>query len=501
MSMHSTKRRALIARVLLGMFAIAITGGCAVGPDFVKPTAPAVKNYTAEPLPAQIGSTESGQSQTLAVGRDIPGQWWTLFHSAALNQLVEQALKSNFDLAAAQATLLQVRETVLAQEGTLLPAIDAKAGVSRQRTSSASFGGAGFGGSIYTLYNPAVTVSYTFGFSTQRELESLAAQEDYQRFQLEGAYLSLTANVVVAAVQEASLRAQIAATEKIVEAQTKQLNIMQRQLDLGAIAKADALLQQAQTAQTRAALPILQKQLAQKRDQLSVLTGQFPNTELEAKFELADFQLPSELPLTLPSALVEQRPDVRAQEAALHQANAQIGIATANLLPQFGITGSYGVVSNKANGLFSASNIIWSMGASALQPLFHGGQLRHARRAAIAAHDASAAQYRSVVLKAFADVADTLRALEFDAMALDAQKDAEQSAATSLELAQKQLHAGAINSLTLLNAERTYQQTHINYIQAQAGRYADTTALFQALGGGWWNRQDVTSGAATSHPN
>ena len=476
--------------------------GCAVGPDFHRPPAPPVKGYGSQPLPKQTVSadTAGGQAQRFAEDEDIPGQWWTLFHSEPLNRLVDQALKANPDLEAAKAALRQARENVYAAGGTLLPTVNANGSVTRQKNAGAQFGNPNNPGSIFTLYNASVSISYgidLFGLA-RRNLESIKAQADFQRFQLEAAYLSLTSNVVTTAVQEASLRAQIAVTQEIIKIEGEQLDVLQRQFDAGAAAKTNVLAQQVTLAQARASLPPLEKQLALIRNQLTALIGDFPSQTLGETFELAKLQLPQELPVTLPSKLVEQRPDIRAAQAQLHQASAQVGVATANLFPQFTLSGSFGSVATSAGDLFSAGTGVWSIGANLLQPIFRGGALTHQRRAAIAAYDEAAAKYRGTVLLAFQNVADALRALQSDADVLRAQSLAAQAAADSFDIAHKQYDNGAISYLLLLNAQQAYQQTRISLVQARASRYADTAALFQALGGGWWNRDDVASGPATT---
>jgi len=296
-------------------------------------------------------------------------------------------------------------------------------------------------------------------------------------------------------VQEASLRAQIAATHEIIGAETEQLDIVRRQFELGGASGSDVLAQETALAQEKATLPPLEKQLAQERDLLRALAGHLPSEDLGVDFDLATLRLPADLPVSLPSKLVEQRPDVREYEALLHEASAQIGVATANMLPQFTITAAYGSYATRAASLLSPGTTVWDAAAGVTQPLFEGGTLLHKRRAAIAAYDQAAAQYRYTVLTAFQNVADSLRALQSDADALKAQLAAQRSAANSLEISSNQYRVGAITYPTLLNAQNSYQQTRINLVQAMANRYADTAALFQALGGGWWNRSDVASEA------
>jgi NodT family efflux transporter outer membrane factor (OMF) lipoprotein len=473
-----------------------LASGCAVGPDFLRPKAPDVKGYTPEPLAEKTAAsaTTAGEAQSFAVGQDIPGEWWTLFRSQPLNVLVEQSLKTNPDIQAAQAAFRQARENLYAEQGSLFPTVDGQLSAERQRTSGAIQGRPGTT-TTFNLYRASVDVSYGLDlFGGERRLvEAQAAQAEFQNFQLEAAYLTLSSNVVALAVQEASLREQIAATEDILKSETESLDVVRRQFELGAVSRADVLAQEAAVAQTRATLPPIQKQLAQTRNQLAALAGRYPSEAIEQSFRFADLQLPQELPVSLPSKLVEQRPDIRASEALLHAASAQVGVATANQLPQITLTASLGSAATKPGSLFTADSGIWSIGAGLLQPIFHGGTLEHEKRAAVAAYDQAAAQYRSTVLQAFQNVADALRALQSDADAVRAQAEAERSAADSLAISREQFRNGAISYLVLLNADRTYQQARINLVQAQATRYADTVALFQALGGGWWNRSDAVA--------
>ena len=490
------------------MTAGSILAACAVGPDFHAPEAPATKSYTEAPLPQETAATTGtgGAAQRFVAAQEIPAQWWTLFHSEALDQLIRQALQDSPTLAAAQATLRESQENFRAQYGAaIFPSVDANISARRQRISGVAVGQPDIQASPFNLYNASVSVSYTldlFG-GARRELEALQSQVDYQRFQLEGAYLALTANIVTTAVKEASLRAQIRATQDILTALEQQLEVVDNQFQLGAVSRSDVLAQQTHLAQTRATLPPQEKDLAQTRHQLAVLTGKLPSEAVLPEFELEGLQLPQELPVSLPSSLVQQRPDVRASEALLHQASAQVGVATANLFPQITLTGSYGSTTGSSRDLFGSGTSVWSIGAALLQPIFHGGQLTAARRAAVAAYDQAAAQYRETVLQAFQNVADVLRALEADARTLKAQAAAETAARDALELTQQQFRLGAVSYLTLLNAERQYQEARINLVQAQATRYADTAALFQALGGGWWNREQKADAANTdaSGPN
>jgi NodT family efflux transporter outer membrane factor (OMF) lipoprotein len=480
--------------------ALALGAGCAVGPNFQRPPAPATGDYTREPLPAKTVAADiaGGEAQRLVRDLDIPGQWWTLFHSRPLNTLIEQSLKANPSLEAAQAALRQAQENVYAQEGFFYPNVQASFAPSRQKNATATISPTLTSGApIFSLYTPQVSVFYTLDVwgGNRRQVESLQAQADAMRFQLEATYLTLTSNVVAAAVQEASLRAQISATGEVIRIESEQLELFRAEYALGAVAMGDVVAQEATLAQTQATLPPLQKQLAQQRDLLAALAGHFPSAEPEEKFELAALELPQELPLSLPSKLVEQRPDVRSAEEQLHSAGAQVGVAIANQLPQITLSATGGSSATQMSQLFTSGTGFWSIAANLLQPLFDGGTLLHRKRAADAALEQAAAQYRSTVITAFQNVADVLQALYYDAAALDASLRAERAAAESLDIARHALQLGSISYLSLLNAEQTYQQTVIALAQARANRYADTAALFQALGGGWWNRDDVVSSA------
>jgi NodT family efflux transporter outer membrane factor (OMF) lipoprotein len=483
-----------------------ILGGCAVGPDFKRPEAPANagNSYTPAPMPAETVSTDgasgtSGIAQRFVQSREIPAQWWTLFHSDALDQLIRSALEKNPSMDSAQAALREAQENYNAQVGNALyPTVSGQLGMTREHASP--FAIVPGGPRVFNLYNASVNVSYgidLFG-GARRALEGLEASVDYQRYQVEATYLTLTSNIVTTAVKEASLRAQLQATHEVIDAQQKQSELLEKQFELGAIPRSTLLLQRNQLAQTMATLPALEKSLALTRHQLSVLAGKLPSEEGMPEFQLDSLTLPQDLPVSLPSELVRQRPDIQASEALLHEASAAVGVATANQYPQLTLNGTYGSSNTKFHDLFANGTTFWSIGAALTQPIFNGGALSAKKRAAVAAYDQAAAQYRATVLTAFQNVADTLRALELDAATLKAQSEAESLAHESLDLATKQYQLGAISYLTLLDAQRTYQQAHISLVQAQAARYADTAALFQALGGGWWNRRALADAAPTT---
>ena len=480
-----------------------LMSACAVGPDFRTPAAPGVKGYAETPLPpeTQAAPEVGAAAQRFVSGRDIPGQWWTVFRCRPLDLLIRQALSDSPSLAAAQATLREAQENFSARAGTeYYPKVDGNLSVTRQKGNGASFGQPGAGSFIFNLFNASVDVSYTLDFfgGGRRELEGLKAQVDYQNYQVEGAYLALTSNIVTTVVQEASLREQLRAMRAIISFQQEQLGLLERQFELGGAARSEVLAQKALLAQTQASLPPLEKQLAGSRNLLAVLAGKFPGEADLPHFELSDLQLPDELPVSLPSSLARQRPDIRASEALLHAASAQVGVATANLYPKITLTGGLGSNATRIQDLFTSDSSVWNLGAGLLQPVFHGGELNARRRAAEAAYDQAAALYRGTVLLAFQNVADVLRALELDAATLKAQAGAEAAARESLELARRQYQLGAVSYLALLDAERQHQQSLIGLAQARSARFADTGALFQALGGGWWNREPQPKVAETS---
>jgi len=519
-------RTAVSLALTLGL-AAALTG-CAVGPHYRKPNAPPDAGYAPAPLPeasasapiqgganqggpADGGPVHGGEAQHLVTGGDVPFDWWQSFQSPALNALVERALKANSTVRAAQAALSQAQELVRAQRGFYSPSVGLglqaeRAKVAGNLTQGDSIGIEGDGHNLseppapasplyYTLYTAGLNVGYVpdvFG-SIRRQVESLAAQRDAQRFVLEATYITLASNVVAAAIQEASLRAQIAATREIIAAEEKSLTILRDQFRLGFAMRIDVAAQEAALAQAEALLPPLQKQLEQTRDLIRVLAGDLPNREVAQTFELDALQLPAQLPVTLPAKIIEQRPDVRAAEALLHAANAQVGVAVAAMLPQFSITATLGGTADQIPWLFRTGGSFWTATGGVTQPLFEGGTLLHTKRAADAALKQAAAQYQETVLTAYQNVADALHASLADAETLGGAVETEDAAKVAYDLTRRQMELGYVNTLTLLNAETTYGQALIQRVQAQAARYSDTVALFQALGGGWWNRTAVAA--------
>jgi NodT family efflux transporter outer membrane factor (OMF) lipoprotein len=491
----------MIRQTYIGSTALScLLAACAVGPNFKTPEAPRTDGYAPRgELPAEASSADTPevQAQRFVDGLDIQGQWWTLFQSPELNALIERGLKNSPTLEAANAVLRQANETLAAERGSYYPSLSATAAAQRQKVPGVALGTPLIPSVIYTLNSATLNVSYTldaFG-GTRRRVESLAAQAEYEKFALQAATLSLTANLVTAAITEASLRAQITATEEIAESQRKQLEITRRRFSAGGVSRTEVLQQQALLQSTLALLPPLRSQLAQQRNLLAAYVGSLPADYLGPEFNLDSLTLPTDLPVSLPSKLVEQRPDVREFSALLHEATAEIGVATANMLPQITLSGSYGGEGYNFTQLFSPASVIWSLAASATQPIFKGGQLVHERRAAVAAAEAAEANYRATVITAFQNVSDTLYALKGDAEALGAETVAERTAAQSLSLVQAQYKSGAASYLQVLSAEQAYQSAAVSLVKARAQRYADTAALFQALGGGWWNRPDVAANA------
>jgi len=486
---HCLKTWALLFTSLL------FTSACVVGPKFKKPAAPDVSGYTPAPITATTATpnVSGGETQHLTPGGDIPGDWWTLFHSKPLNDLIERALKANPDLKAAQAALLVARENVLAQRGAYYPSVSGGFSATRAKTSNGLSPVPSFTTFQYSLFTPEVSVSFVpdvFGLN-RRTVESLKAQQEQARFALAATNITLSSNVVATAIQEASSRAQIEATNELIRINTNMLDILRSQYAKGYASELDVAAQESQLAQVAVTLPPLLKQLAQQRDLLTVLAGGFPDKDLPEKFELSSLQLPQELPVSIPAKLVEQRPDVRQAEENLHSASALIGVARANRLPSFNLTGDIGSMALTFGNIFAAGNGFRDVSAGVTQPIFEGGTLMHRERAARAAYVQADEQYRSTVLTAFQNVADTLNALQQDADGLKAAAASKDAAAVTLDLAKKQFQAGYVNYLGLLSAEQAYQQAVINLAQAEGNRYADTAALFQALGGGWWNRPDV----------
>ncbi|MGB0134281.1 efflux transporter outer membrane subunit [Dokdonella sp.] len=466
--------------------AVTLFTGCAVGPDFRSPVLPEQAGYRADDLPVSTASAEAptGAAQRLVEGAQVPARWWEAFASAELNRRVEQALANSPDIASAQAALRQAQAQTDVTRGGLFPSVDAVAGSNRQQNPLAS-GPVSGSASPYTVYNASVDVGYTldlFG-GVRRSVEAQGAYADIQRYQLQGTFLSLAANVVTTSIREASLRGQIRANEEITRVYQEQFELTERQYDTGVKSQGEVLFARSQVAAARAQLPTLKKLLNQTQTQLAVYLGQFPSEAEFAELTLEDLQLPLEIPVSLPSAVVRTRPDVLAAEANLHQATAAVGIATANLFPNIVLSASLGSQALERGDLFGGSTEAWSLGLNLLQPIFRGGSLRAQKRAAEAGLDQASADYRSTVLTAFQNVADSLRALELDAESLASRAAALEATAESLAIARRQYEDGSIEYLQVLIESRLFEQSRVLFIEARANRLADTAAMYTALGG------------------
>jgi NodT family efflux transporter outer membrane factor (OMF) lipoprotein len=481
-------------RPVIGLAILSMLTGCMVGPDFHSPVQSDAGRFTEAALPGHTVSAvvAGGEAQRFGPERDIPGDWWALFHSDQITALVTRALKANPDVAAAQATLRQARETTRAELGALFPSLSATGQLERQRESLAAIG-FGNGSATFTTYAATLNVAYTldaFG-GIRRQVEQLGAQADYQRFELEATDLTLAANVINAAINEAALRAQIDTTHDIIKADTDALNLTKSRFQLGGVSQVDVLQQQSLLDTQIATLPGLEKQRQQARNQLAVYLGGHPDQYSMPTLDLNRLTLPADLPVSLPSKLVEQRPDIRAYEALLHSATAAVGVATANELPNISLSASLGREGSNIPNLFTPAGLVWTIASSITAPIFEGGTLTARKRAAQAALEVAAAQYSSTVNTAFQNVANALVAIERDAETLRAALAARKTASDSLSVARSQYTAGAGTYLNVLTAEQADYSSRLNLITARAARFSDTVALFQALGGGWWNRTDV----------
>jgi NodT family efflux transporter outer membrane factor (OMF) lipoprotein len=465
---------------------------CAVGPDFERPVPPAAHSYTAAPLPAQTAVAD-GHAQSFKPGQDIPGQWWGLFHSDKLDALVAKAIADNPSLASARAALRQSHELAEASRAAFFPLLSGQLSQLRGKNAQNTVAPpTQLVDPYYSLYTAQLSLSYTPDIwgATRRAVEASEANENASRFQVEATYLTLSSSVVVTVIEAASLRAQLDATRRLIAIAHELTGKLESQRGIGTVSDLDVLAQRAAEAQLAATLAPLEKQLAQSRDALAALLGTTPSELPDDLVTLDELTLPEQLPVSLPSKLVEQRPDVRQAEENLHVVTAEVGIAIADMLPQFDITGSLGSSAYRPSQLFTPGNGFWTAGTSLTQTLFDAGALLHKRRAADAALDQAGADYRTAVLAAIQNVADSLEAIKSDGDGLKATAEAQAAAKKSWELAKRQRDIGMINLVLLLNAEQTYQQAEIALVAARAARLSDTAGLFQALGGGWWNRAE-----------
>jgi NodT family efflux transporter outer membrane factor (OMF) lipoprotein len=487
----SKRRRRAVVGASAVLLSAAISG-CAVGPNFSPAAAPDVHGYVPEKLASpNPGSGEPRIApQHFVTGADVSARWWSAFKSRPLNELVRQSVDHNPTLQAAEAAIKIAHYNAQAQRGLFYPQVTGNSTSSDTLVANPGqvppIPTAG-SQSEFTLVTNQLTVSFVPDIwgGNLRAVESLDATTEQQLFQLEAAYLALTSNVVTAAIQEASLRGQLEATQRIIAIERDSLDVLKRQFNLGQAAQADVLQQDAALAAAEQLLPPLEKQLAQQRDLLTALAGQLSANEVGQKFDLGHFRLPANLPVSLPSKLVDQRPDVRAAEANMHSASAQVGVAIAARLPNIELSANGGSTAYTFAQSFAPGTGFYTLTAGVTAPIFDGFTLYNKQKAAEAALDQAEAQYRSAVITAFQNVADALRALQSDARAMKAAQHAEDTAKASLDIVQKQLNAGQVNLLSLLNAQQTYLTAAVVRVQTEANRLSDVAGLFMALGGGW----------------
>lgn len=484
---------ALQASAILCLLTGAMLSACAVGPDFVRPDAPTAQRYTRD---APLGETSlaHGEAQRFAPGAPVPADWWTLFKSAQLDTIVQQAMKSNPTLAAAQASLSESQNNLRAGYGVFYPQIGLGIDAEREHTSPLQ-SGSSLQGTVFNVVTTSGSVGYlldVFG-GKRRTVEALQAQAESQRYAEQAAYLTLSANVVNTVIARAAYAAQIVATEQLIALETQQLDATQAQVRAGTSPYASVLSIRSQIASNQALLAPLRQRVSQTEDLLATLQGQFPAEADLPAIDLSALSLPADLPVSLPSDLVRQRPDILEAEAQMHVASANIGVATAAMFPSISLSGTYGRNATSFGGLSADSFKFWSVGPSVTIPVFQGGSLWYGRKAAIDAYRQTQATYRQTVLAAFAQVADVLMALEHDAQALAAQEAAMRDAGDALGLLQVNYRAGMVGYLDVLAADVLYHQAIIAYVGALAQRQQDTVALFIALGGGWWNRAGAAS--------
>lgn len=476
---------------------VALIGGCAVGPDFQRPSAPDVQRYTTDAVSSELNAGQGEAAQKLEIGKNISEDWWRLYRSPHLNLVLNQAINNNSDLAAARATLAQAQETLLQARGGYYPQFDVNASARRQSSNNIA------SNTSYTnLYTVGASVSYNldlFG-ATRRRVEQESALLAYQRYQLAAAYLTLTGNAVTQAITIASIRQQIKTVQDIIKDDEHNLKLVVLKYKAGKAARSDVLTAESQLANDQVQLPSLKQQLNVAQHALSVLVGKFPAQWPAPEFNLDEFTLPGTIPLSVPSRLVRQRPDILSAESQLHAASAAIGVAASQLYPNIQLSGTLGVQSLTSANLFQSTNKFWNLVASLTAPLFHGGELAAQKQAAVYAFKAAAAKYQQTVLSAFAQVADQLRALTHDAELVLAQKNAMQTSQASLKLQRLSYAAGKADLLQLLDAERAYQQARLGYARALTQRFQDTAKLFVAMGGGWWQVKDLAAVPANIKP-
>src|SRR5580698_10428557 len=493
-------------RITAAVLGIAVAG-CTLGPDFEAPKPPSVTHYTSPGETTAPGpdATKGVPAQAIAIGERVTANWWTLFRSSKLDLLVKQAVAGNLTIESAKARLAKAREAIAVASSALYPQIGLNANVTEEKQSAAEFGltpNVAPLPSSFNLFQVGPTASYTpalFG-QTHRRIEQQVALAEYQSDQLDAAYLTLTGNTVSQALQAAAVRSQLKAVDDILAIDRQNVELVRKQRQAGTVPDSDVIVAESQLAPDETLKPGLEQQLSVAKHALAVLIGRAPGNWSPPNFDLAAFTLPHRLPVSIPSQLVHQRPDIQAAEAQLHAASAQIGIATAQLYPS--ITLSAGISASSLNGgeLFSPAGLVWSVAAGLAQPIFDGGMREAERRAALAAFKASAADYQQTVLQAFGQVADILQALKHDTDLLVAQSRALSMASEAVRLQRINYGSGGSGIIGLLDAQRQYQQAQLGYVRAEAQRYQDTVQLLVAMGGGWWDQKLASAEGAGNPP-
>jgi len=470
--------------VAIHALALTMLAGCAVGPDFKRPDAPHADRYTAQSLKLEAKAAGDASAQQAILGEQLDQAWWQLFRSDALNGVVKRALAQNRSIAAARYTLAQAQEMAAAQAGSLYPQVGMTAGVGREKYGD-EFLGTSPKPPAFTYFAVGPTISYTLDYTGggARSVEQQYALANYQRQQLDAAYLAVTGNAVMQSLRIASLRAQIATVQTLLEQDRENQKLVHAAFDAGAVSRLDIVSADSQLAGDTAQLPPLRQELSLAQHALAIVLGQAPADATLPELDLAQLTLPRDLPVSLPSELAHRRPDILAAEEELHAATAAVGVATSNLYPHISLSASFGPQSTVVSQLFAAGSTAWSLTGGLVAPIFDGGTLRAERRAALDAMQASAAKYQQTVLTAFGQVADSLQALEHDAEALEAQTHARQAARDNLDLTRRSYREGNIGVLQVLDAQRRYQQASLAYVRVRAQRYMDTAQLFLALGG------------------
>ena len=483
-------------RMLISGVAAALITGCTVGPDFVRPEPPAVA-YSRSVAPA-------GTTQSFVYGGEVAGDWYRLFRSGALDQLVRQALANNPDLDAARHGLAAAQDELRAVSGAALPRIDATGQIGRAHINGselyAPVNALSATGDRYEI-GPSLVYDLDLFGGTRRSIESQQALTAAVSDQLRDTYVTLVDQVVVTAFDYAAVQAQIEVTRSLVSELQAQYDLIVRLESAGKIIHSDTLQAETQLENVRATLPGLEQQRDAYRDALARLSGRTPDQFRMPALTLADFTLPGQLPISVPSALVRQRPDVLAAEASLHAASAEIGVAEAARLPQLSLSAQYAQQTTRLNELFTQPGGVWSAGLGLAAPLFHGGTLAAREDESKQRYAQALSSYRGTVIAAFVDVADALQALQHDSDSYTAHNRALQAARESQELAAAEYRAGKYTELQVLTAEQQYQSAALTQVQADAQRFTDTAALFRALGGGWWNANDDAPLSAAATPS